>query len=188
MGVREQKKQAVRAAIVDAAHELFAARSFDDVTVAEVAARAGVSPATVARYFPAKESLLFADAELRTAALRAAILARPRRETPWQAVVGSLAEQPPVEGESHRRMLASRRAIARSTTLRGRAGVLLGGWRDAVAGAAEARGASPAEAHALAVAAVALMDDAADRWAAAGGETDLRADVAAAFDALERTR
>jgi AcrR family transcriptional regulator len=187
VGVRDQKKQVVRASIIDAAHGLFAERSFDEVTVAEVAERAGVSPATVARYFPAKEGLLFADVELRTAALKAAIVSRPREESPWQAVTSALAEQPPVEGDSRRRMLASRRAIARSSTLRGRAGALLDEWRTAVAAGVEARGAPPDEARALATAAVALMEDAADRWAATGGRTDIRADVRAAFDAMERT-
>lgn len=188
MGVREEKKLLVRAAIIDAAHELFAQRSFDEVTVAEVAERAGVSPATVARYFPAKEGLLFADVELRTAAMRAAIAARPADESPWRAVTAAMAAQPPVEGDSRRRMLASRRAIARSSTLRGRAGAYLDEWRSAVAAGVRARGAGAEEARVLAAAAVALMDDVADRWAAAGGRTDIRTDVTAAFEALERIR
>jgi AcrR family transcriptional regulator len=58
-GLRERKKRATRAAIADAAMELFTERGFDDVTVAEVAAAAEVSEKTVFNYFPTKEELVF---------------------------------------------------------------------------------------------------------------------------------
>src|SRR3954447_23085845 len=103
-----------RAAVVDAALELFAEHGFEQTSVATVAERAGVSAATVARYFPAKESLLLPERDLRVASLRAAILGRPARESPWHGLVGPIADRPPVTGPSHRRLVLSRRAIARS--------------------------------------------------------------------------
>ncbi|GHF20667.1 TetR family transcriptional regulator [Amycolatopsis deserti] len=57
MGLREEKKRATRRHISDVATGLFAARGFDDVTVAEVAEAAGVSKMTVFNYFPRKEDL-----------------------------------------------------------------------------------------------------------------------------------
>ena len=76
-GLRESKKRQTRAAIAAAAMELFAARGFDAVTVAEVAQAARVSEKTVFNYFPAKEDLVFERGQERRAELIAAIRERP---------------------------------------------------------------------------------------------------------------
>jgi len=55
--LRERKKRATRQRISDTATLLFAARGFDEVTVAEVARAAEVSTMTVFNYFPRKEDL-----------------------------------------------------------------------------------------------------------------------------------
>ncbi len=62
-GLRERRKQETRQAISDVATGLFAARGFDDVTIAEVADAAGVAKMTVTNYFPRKEDLVFDRAE-----------------------------------------------------------------------------------------------------------------------------
>ena len=59
MGLREQKKHQTRTALSDAALALFTEHGFDQVTVAEVAAAAGVSVNTAFNYFPTKEDLFF---------------------------------------------------------------------------------------------------------------------------------
>jgi len=56
-GLRERKKEATRRHLADVAKELFTARGFDNVTVAEVAEAANVSKMTVFNYFPRKEDL-----------------------------------------------------------------------------------------------------------------------------------
>lgn len=61
--------------------QLFAERGFDRVTVAEVAAAAGVSEKTVFNYFPTKEDLFFDEVPRREAALREAIRGRAPGET-----------------------------------------------------------------------------------------------------------
>jgi AcrR family transcriptional regulator len=58
-GLREQKKQQTRAAIAQAAADLFAGRGFGSVTVDDVARAANVSRQTVFNYFPSKEQMLF---------------------------------------------------------------------------------------------------------------------------------
>ena len=188
VGLRERKKWQSRAVIADAALAMFAERGFEATTVADVAKRAGVSPATVARYFPSKESLLFPEREVNTASIRAAILARPVRESPYTAVTNALSEATPLDPDGRRRLLLSRLAIARSPVLRGQASTLLTSWRDTIAESAVSRGAAPSDARVLATTVVAVLDDVADRWALAGGETELADDVAEAFAALTRTQ
>lgn len=56
-GLREKKKQQVRDQISAAATQLFLARGFEAVSVAEIAEAAGVSRMTVFNYFPRKEEM-----------------------------------------------------------------------------------------------------------------------------------
>ena len=80
-GRRELRRQETRAAIVDAAAELFAERGFDAVSVMEIARRAGVVEKTVFNHFPVKEGLVFdADPPMR-AALLDAVRRRPAGES-----------------------------------------------------------------------------------------------------------
>jgi AcrR family transcriptional regulator len=62
-GLRERRKQETRQSISDMATGMFAARGFDQVTIAEVAEAAGVAKMTVTNYFPRKEDLVFDRAE-----------------------------------------------------------------------------------------------------------------------------
>jgi AcrR family transcriptional regulator len=62
-GLRERKKQQTRDRIRAVARELFVARGFERVTVAEVALAADVSEATAFNYFPTKEDLFFGGLE-----------------------------------------------------------------------------------------------------------------------------
>jgi len=59
--LRERKKRRTRAAIADAALELFAERGFHETTIRDVAEAADVAPRTVWSYFPTKEDLAFPD-------------------------------------------------------------------------------------------------------------------------------
>jgi AcrR family transcriptional regulator len=81
--LRERQKQQTREEIARAAMELFLARGFDAVTVAEVADAAGVSEKTVYNHFSAKEDLVFPDVEQRWTAL----LDRIRDRAPGTSLV-----------------------------------------------------------------------------------------------------
>jgi AcrR family transcriptional regulator len=86
VGLRETKKERTRQEIAAKAMELFVKRGFDHVTVAEVAAAAGVSEKTVFNYFPTKEDLFWDEVPARQAALVEAV----RNRAPGESVTGAL--------------------------------------------------------------------------------------------------
>ncbi len=62
-GVREQKKQQTRKAIIDAAVKLFTERGFEQTSMDELARLAGVGKGTIYGYFKAKEEIFLAYCE-----------------------------------------------------------------------------------------------------------------------------
>jgi AcrR family transcriptional regulator len=86
VGLRESKKLRIRQEIADKAMQLFVARGFDRVTVAEVAGAADVSQKTVFNYFPTKEDLFFDEVPAREAALVEAV----RNRRPGESILASL--------------------------------------------------------------------------------------------------
>lgn len=63
LGLRERKKRRTRETIARVALELFATQGYAETTIAQIAEAADVSPRTVSAYFPAKEQLVYADAD-----------------------------------------------------------------------------------------------------------------------------
>jgi AcrR family transcriptional regulator len=86
VGLRECKKAKTRLDIAATAMRMFSERGFDRVTVAEVAAAAGVSEKTVFNYFPTKEDLFFDEVPAREAAIREAI----RTRAPGESILSAL--------------------------------------------------------------------------------------------------
>lgn len=75
-GLRERKLRRTRATIAAAASELFFARGFDEVTVADIAAAAEVAVKTVYNHFPVKAELVFDSGDELLQELIAAVGAR----------------------------------------------------------------------------------------------------------------
>src|SRR3954464_6574377 len=66
MGSKERvgrEKEAVRAAILQAARELFVAEGYRNVSIRKIAERIEYSPAAIYSYFPGKDDIFFALAE-----------------------------------------------------------------------------------------------------------------------------
>ena len=91
-GLRERHMDRTRAAIVDAALELFTEQGFTETTVDAIAERADVGRRTFFRYFPAKESVLFHDVEAQIQGTIDALAARPDDEPPYEALLAVLRE------------------------------------------------------------------------------------------------
>jgi AcrR family transcriptional regulator len=107
IGRRERKKAATRAAILQAAYQLFLERGFDAVSVREIADLADVSPTTVFTHFPQKEALAFGDEDERHDRLVAAI----RERQPGMSISAALkahylAEISALTSEPQRSLLA----------------------------------------------------------------------------------
>jgi AcrR family transcriptional regulator len=81
VGLRERKKERTRQLLADTARRLFNERGFEQVSVAEIARAAEVSPATVFNYFPNKEDLVYNRLEIFEQQLLTAIRDRPRGQT-----------------------------------------------------------------------------------------------------------
>ena len=116
LGVRERRKLETRARLQAAAKELFEQRGYDDVTVAEIAAEAGVSVKTLFQHFHAKEDLLLAELNQVHAEMVRSLRERDRSQTPLQAVAAWLLEweeRRPQDGfDRFMRMVGSGPAVA----------------------------------------------------------------------------
>jgi AcrR family transcriptional regulator len=91
-GLRERKRRLTRQLISDAATVLFGIHGFDNVKVADVAERVGVSEKTVYNYFPTKESLVLDSADEMIERVTTALRERRPEESVTQAVVRALKE------------------------------------------------------------------------------------------------
>ena len=166
MGLREQKKEQTRAALVEAAERLFAEQGYDKTTVADIAAAAQVSTRTFFSYFRAKEDVLFAGTDQRLQAIAEAFQAVPD-VGPLQAVhlmfervlaasddlaspsrLALMFAKPELQAQALQRLLAAERLIAGwlrqaypdrldDTLARAAAGALVGGLVGAVLGGIE---------------------------------------------------
>ena len=93
MSLRERKKHLTRQAVLAAADRLFAARGYDNVTVAEIADAANISVKTLFTYFASKEDLAFADESALRDAIVRAVADRPDGTSAVDAVAAELRRQ-----------------------------------------------------------------------------------------------
>lgn len=102
IGLRERKKRQMYQDVSDIAIGLFLAKGFDAVSVAEVAAAAGISKPTLFRYFPSKEDLVlhrFADHEDEAArVVRAAVPGASPIDALRRHFLDGLTREDPVTG------------------------------------------------------------------------------------------
>jgi AcrR family transcriptional regulator len=132
-GLRERKKRQTRAAILAAAGELFEARGYEHVTVAEIADVANISVKTLFTYFRSKEDLAFADEYRLRDQLVDAIRSRPAGSTPVQAVAALLDRLVDEGGEAG--LEQYHRGYGGSDALASRLRRMWETYEDAVAGA-----------------------------------------------------
>ncbi len=171
----------VRGRLQRTALALFRERGYEQITAAEIAARAGVTERTFFRHFPDKREVLF-DGE---AALRAilvdAVATAPPGLAPLPLVVRAFTAAVPLLIQN--RPVAEQRAqvIAVTPALQERAYAKTAALTDALASALADRDISPPTARLAAQVGMAAFDRASRRW---GGDpaVDLSASIAQAVD------
>ena len=89
---RERRTRETRRAILDAARHLFENDGYAQTTIEHISVRADVAPRTFFRYFPNKESLLFAEFDEVRRAVIDSLEQRPEGEDPLESLAITLAE------------------------------------------------------------------------------------------------
>lgn len=175
MGLAERKRQVVRDELTDAALQLVAFQGFEETTVEQIVAKAGVSRRTFFRYFRSKEDVLVQFLDDLGAEICADLRARPAEEPPAEAVRAALL----AFTEHHRaypeKAVGLSRTIYYTPALRARFVERQDHWRaDLTAELAARTGAAPDDLRPALAATVAIstLDVAMARWIATGGTED----------------
>jgi len=158
-GPRERKRRETRALIAGTAMRLFMRRGFDAVSVAQIAAAAGVAEKTVYNYFPVKAAMFFDEADNVLAELLAAVRYRAAGQSAVDAVAAFIAGRGERGGGRRPAQPTGRfrQLIAGSTALQAQQRRMFAGFEAALASVlAEETGARPGAAEPF-VAAVALV-------------------------------
>lgn len=95
MGTREANKSRSRQRLLQAAYDLFSTQGYEETSVGEIAAAAGVSRSTLFNYFSSKAALIFTDGEQITDAALAKINSSSPGENPADvlaAAVGAMID------------------------------------------------------------------------------------------------
>jgi AcrR family transcriptional regulator len=94
LNLHELRKRSTHEALRRVALEMFARNGFANVTVAQLAERAGVTQRTFFRHFATKEAVLFQDYETHLEWLADALAQRPASESLFDAVLASVTSFP----------------------------------------------------------------------------------------------
>ncbi|WP_158850090.1 acyl-CoA-like ligand-binding transcription factor [Saccharothrix deserti] len=184
-GLREQRKARTRRAIQEHALRLFLTKGYDETTVEEIAAAAGVSHMTFFRYFPTKEAVVENDdydpliAEL--------VRNRPAGESPLTALHAALRTGLDAVLATDRDAVYTRtRLVVTNPALRARQWRNTATTQSLLAQALADREQRPVDLRlrVIAAAATAALITALTTWVDGEGTEDLRTLVDQAFAAL----
>jgi AcrR family transcriptional regulator len=177
MGLREKKAKRSREIIVARALELFAADGYEGTTMEAIAEAADVSPSTLYRYYPTKDSIVLASFTANTRKF-AEIFAASVKELPVERALGeAIFAVLAVEDSDPERALFVRSLLGQSLTMRARLWDYLGEQQKQLASLlAEAMHADASDLRVTLAARVALdlVLSSADIWRASEGAVSSR--------------
>jgi AcrR family transcriptional regulator len=174
---RERHTDKTRAAIADAAVDLFAEKGFAETTIDEIAERADIAPRTFFRYFPTKEAVLFNDSASDVARATELLRARPLDEPVFDSLIAVLREIAAQAGPAKaRKHLVAKAAAESSRLFEHHRAVVMCQLEDAIIDVLVERAGPEADRLALTAAVAALLatfGTAMREWIAEGADGDL---------------
>jgi AcrR family transcriptional regulator len=162
-----------RGRLVQAALALYAERGFENTTVAEIAARAGLTERTFFRHFTDKREVLFWGVAALEELLVSAVEAAPASASPIEAITSALEAAGPGFEERRDNSRQRQQVIDASTELRERELIKLASLASALAGALRRRGVAEPAATLSAEAGIAIFKVAFARWVSGSDSRDL---------------
>jgi AcrR family transcriptional regulator len=155
--------------LAQAAYELYSERGYDEVTVAEIAIRAGLTKRTFFRYFADKREVLFSGAAAFQEGVVSAVTGAPMTVAPIDAVISALSNAGAGLAAMGERARQRQRLIDSSTDLQEREMIKMASLTGKITDALRQRSVPDPEATLAAQAGVAVFKIAFERWAGGRG-------------------
>ncbi|MEV7605785.1 TetR family transcriptional regulator [Paenarthrobacter sp. NPDC089322] len=174
--IREQTRAVVRSLLARTAFELFSAKGYDDTTVEEVAAAAGVSRRTLFNYFGTKEDLALSGLSEQGEMIAARFAERPVDEDPWESLRAAFNVLEEIEASPERRLEVITLLFGNESLRAGHA-EKQARWQDLLTPLIEQRLQASDhrafEARAVAATAITCLQVAFREWVRLGGQVDV---------------
>ncbi|KND23608.1 TetR family transcriptional regulator [Streptomyces acidiscabies] len=177
--LRERTRAAMRAEVGEVAFRLFAEQGFDNTTVEQIAAEAGLSRTTFFRYFGTKEEVVLGKMGEVGVEVAAALAARPEDERPWDSLRRAFDVVAQVDSGEPEQSLSLMRLLNDACALMTHQWERTQGWQSVLVPEISRRlgdGPEPADdlrARALVASAIACLNAATDAWTDGDGTTPL---------------
>ncbi|HTZ87709.1 MAG TPA: helix-turn-helix domain-containing protein [Solirubrobacteraceae bacterium] len=159
--------------LAQAALDLYEEQGFENTTVAEIAARAGLTERTFFRHFADKREVLFAGGEFQESII-AGVTGAPESASPIEAATAGLDAAGALLEDRHEFAIRRQRVIAASPDLREREVMKLAAVATALAGALRTRGVAEPAATLTGEVAMSVFRNAFERWVDQASAGDLR--------------
>ena len=189
-GTRVIARTAIRTELARVAFEMFGRDGFDQVTITDLAAEAGISRSTFLRYFKTKEDAVLSALDARGEEIADDLRGRPADEDDWTAlrravdVVIEPYHQDPVQSLALTRLIQATPAL--SNRYRQDRNRLLPGLCQALLARRNQDGPIPLEISVTAAAALECLIIAIEYWVRSNGEQDLDQLLDEAFATLAK--
>ena len=173
-----RSRQAAYAEITQIAMQLFLTKGFEQTTIDEIAATAGISRRSFFRYFGTKEDIVLGDLASQGELVRDALEAVPLSEGPWDALRAALGAVNALDGD-HETTLKISRMMYETPSLRARSIEKHLHWQSLLVPSIRRRlgvdedDRTDPTAQAIVATAIACIDVAGELWTASGGTASL---------------